>query len=567
MPKNIGVVLSLKDRASSSIKQLANKVGMTNEQFKQASKSVKDFSKELNKTVNNVKKFAQATAVGFGAVVAGGVALAKKTAEAGDRIDKMSQKIGMSRKAFQEWDFIMSQNGGSVDSLQMGYKTLATQMVNASKGSKDTTAIFKRLGVAIKDNNGNLRTQDEVFNESVRALQRIKNPTEKAIMAQKLFGKSAMDLKPLLNQSADSVDELRDKANKLGFVLSDDVVNASVAFTDTQDVLNRSIEALGATIGAEFIPIMQTASNFIIDNMPTIKAVVQSALNPIISIVKFLAEHIKALTIVSGIAITVIGGFKVLATIGKLIQAYNAMVTASSVVTRGWAVVTALMSQQFTQLAIVQDIMAVKTALLTAKQWLFNTSLYGCPVIWVVGAIIGLIAVIVLLAKNWDTVTATVQKWGATLVQWCSSAWEKVKEVFGAIGNFIKEHFIDVLLFALGPIGMIISAVKNIGGAISNLKNKGGSADGGEKPSKHATGTSYFGGGATQINEGGRGEIVNLPSGSQIIPHDIAKRDTGKKIDIKIDFNIAGNVIGKSELFDEFAQMLAVQIQNKLQTV
>ena len=99
------------------------------------------------------------------------------------------------------------------------------------------------------------------------------------------------------------------------------------------------------------------------------------------------------------------------------------------------------------------------------------------------------------------------------------------------------------------------------------MKNKGGSADGGEKPSRHATGTSYFGGGATQINEGGRGEIVNLPSGSQIIPHDIAKRDTGKKIDIKIDFNIAGNVIGKSELFDEFAQMLAVQIQNKLQTV
>ncbi len=62
----------------------------------------------------------------------------------------MSQQIGMGRKAFQEWDYIMTQNGGNVESLQMGYKTLASQMDKARKGSKDSIGYFSKLGISIK---------------------------------------------------------------------------------------------------------------------------------------------------------------------------------------------------------------------------------------------------------------------------------------------------------------------------------------------------------------------------------------------------------------------------------
>ena len=98
MAKNIGVCVTLRDKVSPTMKQIATRIGMTTMEFNKASKAVGKLSKELN---NRMKAIAKATAVGFGAVVAGGVALAQKTAEAGDRIDKMSQKIGMSRKAFQ----------------------------------------------------------------------------------------------------------------------------------------------------------------------------------------------------------------------------------------------------------------------------------------------------------------------------------------------------------------------------------------------------------------------------------------------------------------------------------
>ena len=53
-------------------------------------------------------------AIGGAAIVAGGALLsvANKASTALDRVDKLSQKIGISRKGFQEWDYVLSQSGG-----------------------------------------------------------------------------------------------------------------------------------------------------------------------------------------------------------------------------------------------------------------------------------------------------------------------------------------------------------------------------------------------------------------------------------------------------------------------
>lgn len=524
MAKNIGVCVTLRDKVSPTMKQIATRIGMTTMEFNKASKAVGKLSKELN---NRMKAIAKATAVGFGAVVAGGVALAQKTAEAGDRIDKMSQKIGMSRKAFQEWDYIMSQNGGSVDTLQMGYKTLATQMDGVRKGSKDSIKAFNRLGVSVKNSNGTFRTQDEVFNDVVRKLQAMKNPTEKAIIAQKLFGKSAIELKPLLNQSASSIEDLRQKANDLGMVLSDDVVDASVKFTDTQDTLKRSINALGATVGGQLIPVMQKASEFIIANLPTFKAIAQNVITPVIGTIKFLVEHIKTLSIISGIAIGVITGFKILASVGKLMMLYNDAVIACNGASKVFTVWQALIGKNAEFMAVKFALLATWQKIVTVAQWAWNVAMTANPIGLIIVGVGALIAGIVLLIKNWDKVTEAVGK-----------AIEKLK-MFCGIKPKDKKVKVDV----------------------EETKTDG------KKPPKHATGTPYFAGGYTSINEGGRGEIVNLPSGSQIIPHDIAKTSANKSIKIDVNFNVDGNLIGNKELFEEFSNMLLTKVQNKLQTV
>ena len=73
--------------------------------------------------------------VGAGTVAAGAlIGIANKSAAAGDRVDKMSQKIGMSNKGFQEWDYILSQSGASIDSLGVGMKTMAAGIEKPTEG-------------------------------------------------------------------------------------------------------------------------------------------------------------------------------------------------------------------------------------------------------------------------------------------------------------------------------------------------------------------------------------------------------------------------------------------------
>lgn len=54
--------------------------------------------------------------------------LTQNTASHGDTVDKMSQKIQISRRSYQELDFIMSQCGASVSMMQSGMVKLRNEM-------------------------------------------------------------------------------------------------------------------------------------------------------------------------------------------------------------------------------------------------------------------------------------------------------------------------------------------------------------------------------------------------------------------------------------------------------
>lgn len=250
-------ILVLKDKVSESLEKINKNFAKTQAVSSKLQGKFARLQTSMSKFSNiakNTTKILSGVAVAGGAVVGTTVAYANKIADVGDRVDKMSQKIGMSRKAFQEWDYIMSQNGGNVESLQMGFKTLTTQIANVQKGSKDSTKAFAQLGVSIKDNNGQLRSQDDIFNDTVRALQKIENPTQKAVLANKLFGRSATELRPLLNQEADAVDNLRKTANNLGLIISDKDIDNAVKYKDTMDTFTRFFQAKFATVAMSVMP-------------------------------------------------------------------------------------------------------------------------------------------------------------------------------------------------------------------------------------------------------------------------------------------------------------------------
>ena len=177
---------------------------------------------------------------------------AKATAETTDRIDKMSQKIGISREAFQEWDYVISQNGGNVDGLAIGMKKLSVLTDEAINGGEAQVETFKRLGISMETVKNS--SPEEVFELSIKALQGMEESAERTALANDLLGKSAIDLAPLLNATAESTQELKDQAREYGLVVSDEVVDAGVQFTDSLDKLKRTMEALKTTAIAELLP-------------------------------------------------------------------------------------------------------------------------------------------------------------------------------------------------------------------------------------------------------------------------------------------------------------------------
>lgn len=255
-----------------------------------------DADKSLQKTEKNAEGLAAKFGNGVKAAAKWGAAIAAAATTAGaaifglatsaagtaDEIDKMSQKIGISAEAFQEWDYVMGQNGMDVDKLSVGMKTLVTQMDKAANGTASAQENFDRLGISIFNADGSLKDQEVILNETMHALADMENGTEKARLATELFGKAGIEMMPMLNQGSGAMDELTQRAHDLGLVMSDDAVKAGVTLGDTIDDIKRSFSMIGTNLGAAVIPVIQQFADLIVDNMPLIQESI-GALAPILA--------------------------------------------------------------------------------------------------------------------------------------------------------------------------------------------------------------------------------------------------------------------------------------------
>ena len=183
--------------------------------------------------------------------------LADETAAAGDRIDKQSQILGMSRKAYQEWDYILSQNGVSIDNMSVAMKTLNNLVLSGIDDNKEAKEAFAELGISIHQLEN--MTPEEQFEFLVRKFQEMPAGAKKTALAMKVFGKQGQQMMPLLNNTTDSIDEMRERAQELGLIMSDEAVDSAVAYGDSLDDLKRTFGALKMAIGAKLLPIFTTA--------------------------------------------------------------------------------------------------------------------------------------------------------------------------------------------------------------------------------------------------------------------------------------------------------------------
>ena len=177
----------------------------------------------------------------------------------------------------------------------------------------------------------------------------------------------------------------------------------------------------------------------------------------------------------------------------------------------------------------------------------------------VVLAIVAAIAAISLLVANWDKVKAKA-----------GELWDGIKTVFGGIKDSIvgafnsaKEavgSFFSWIGDKLSALDGAIESVPVIGSIYRGIKGAGSWVI--DKVTGHATGTSYFPGGWTRVNERG-GEIMRLPGGTQIIPHDVSRRMAGGTM-VQVYVTVQGNVIGNQAYAESLGETIAQKLLRAL---
>jgi len=189
-----------------------------------------------------------AVAAVAGATAAAGkafVGAAGDVAAYGDNIDKMSQKVGISAEAYQEWDFIAQHSGTSMESLKTSFKTLS----NAAQSGKDE---FKELGISLKD--ASTMSKEDLFATVVEKLQGMEDGTKRTAIASALLGKGATELGALFNTTAEETEAMRQQVHDLGGVMSNEAVKDAAAYQDSLQNLQTGFTGLKNNMMAEFLP-------------------------------------------------------------------------------------------------------------------------------------------------------------------------------------------------------------------------------------------------------------------------------------------------------------------------
>lgn len=395
-----------------------------NRKLKLAQRSVQNFASEA-------QGVAQAVGAPF-AAVAGAVGFSLQSAvtgfaQAGDGLDKMSARLGISAVKLQEWSFAATHAGAAPEDLEDALKDLSEKIAEVAGGDTgDAAQLFSALGISVKDASGKIRPASDIFEEVADAIQRNEDPALRTKMAMVLMGDSGRKLIPMLSGGAQGLDDMAKQAHDLGLVMNEDAVAAAAKMTDHMDDMKASVTAVGHEIGYRLSPIVISMSDRFRDLAAANKGALGEKVEKVagsfadaIGKIDFegIASAILTIADYSVRAFNAIGGFNtVLYGMGALIAGKSIM----AVVSLGSSVI-----------GLVQSFGAVASA---AKAFGIVATTSMGPIGWVLGALAVGAGIII---ANWDRIGPALKEVVGSVVDFVPGAFDVCKEKFGAVAGAI----------------------------------------------------------------------------------------------------------------------------------
>ena len=581
--KNVNILLKLQDKFTSKMEK-AGKI--TKEQklaMAKCSDEVMRFSRTVRggfgSAVKNIGKVGAALAgISFAGITAGFIGMAEATEEYRRAMGKLNtayQSVGFSsdvaQQAYSGFYSILGDTDTATEASQL-LSQLARNQEDVSKWTKIAAGVSGKFGDSLPIN-----SLVESANESLRTGK------VTGVLADALnwAGKVSEDQ---MNAKLAATNDTAKRAQIIMDTLADTYYGAADAFYANNKALIQARQnevAMQKVTGAlgeasviakgklwELLGVASDGSvstgsvlEWVLQNVEAFKAKIET-----IDVSKYTPMITEAVQKVqTGIEIA----WKIISPILEqavkhadvLIPAVLGVVTAIS----GVSIVADVAGKVMTFVGTIKSVITTVKAAGGIMSWVASG-----PIGLIIAGIAAAVVVVVLLIKNFDKVKAVAQTvfggiktFITTLVDAFKSLGRQIKDAFWGAFNWVKQKIQPIIDWISDKISKIKSGFEKIGNFFSNL-GFGSSANTGSQYSLSAnggkaTGTPYFRGGLTRVNEGGRGEIMNLPNGTQIIPHDVAKKQQ-KANNISVQVTIQGNVIGNRAFMEQTGAYIANKI-------
>lgn len=610
MAKNINVLLSLKDQFTKPLQNATKNTKAMDRHLQKASNKVKAFG---NATKEAMKKAAKYTAIGFGALTAATGVFLKQSIDAAkeklkadklleanlkrtnnysiDRINSLKNEAGALQDLGVIGDDVIVAGAGQLAMYKLSHdqikKTMPilSDMIAKEKGfnatQEDSIAMADAIGKALDGKTKGLlkygvqltKAEEKVFktmkaekrldfitnklNKSIGGTNKALRETDegKIVSAQGAFG----------DMQAEVGKKLMPYLGKLAVWFHSKIPGIQDLILGTAD----KVEQLIIKVDPYITQIKQLFGSLWDRGKPALeefKNILLEGAGQAIDIAQSIIDNWDR---ISPIVYTVVGA----------LAAYKTVMFISSIYTL--AMVGAMKLK-----TIWDGIQAARTKGLTIQQIALNVAMNANPIGLVITAVAALVGIGWMLYKNWDLVkTKTLQLWEmldnnpiGRVIKWFIKFGNPIGQAINLFlwlkeniydnWETIKNKFIPILEMIKNPVD---TAKNAIGGLIDKLKfwnnteikdktiniteNKTSDKSKIRTIGRKALGTSYFKGGETQINEGGRTETAILPAGTKVMSHEQSKTMIGKsnqKVEVHVHIN--GNFIGEREHMERYAE-------------
>jgi len=333
--------------------------------------------------------------------------LASDYTHLGDDLYKLMKITGSSAEEMSKLKYAADITGVSMDLLTRNFKILYTHL-----GANDNAA--KEFGVTVRNANGTMRSTIDILGDLSDKWINMADKTKAAEMGSKLFGRSFVDMTPLLALGSQGIKDLADQAQKMGLVLSGKNVNDIRAYNMAHRQMKAAVSSVSIAIGNELLPILSGLTIGITNGITAIK--------------NFMTQSGALQTVIKGIIIF----------IGALTTAY-ALNAAWSGIT---AAATWILDGAMGAVAFIAPICGAAVALLTGDFVALDVALSALGIPQIIFLVTALVAAIIWAVRSTDTgkkiFIAAFELMGSAVGGWVFIAVEGFKNVIDGFALLVR---------------------------------------------------------------------------------------------------------------------------------